>query len=155
MKVTQSCLILCSPPGSTSYGDSPGKNTGVGCHALLQQIFLTQGSIPRLLHLLPLKVGSLPLAPPKKIITSVCWAYTPSSGTVLGASIQLHVILTPALRDDCCACFLLTSEEVETQRNVSQVTQTSGTAQIWTPVCFTLQSVSLPTTQCCLGTSHY
>ena len=26
--------------------DSPGKNTGVGCHALLQGIFLTQGSNP-------------------------------------------------------------------------------------------------------------
>ena len=25
-------------------GDSPGKNIGVGCHALLQGIFLTQGS---------------------------------------------------------------------------------------------------------------
>ena len=23
--------------------DSPGKNTGVGCHALLQELFLTQG----------------------------------------------------------------------------------------------------------------
>ena len=28
----------------------PGKNTGVGCHALLQGIFLTQGSNPSLLH---------------------------------------------------------------------------------------------------------
>ena len=28
--------------------DSPGKNTGVGCHALPQGIFLTQGSKPRL-----------------------------------------------------------------------------------------------------------
>ena len=28
----------------------PGKNTGVGCHALLQGIFLTQGSNPNLLH---------------------------------------------------------------------------------------------------------
>ena len=35
----------CSPPGSSVHGDSPGKNTGVGCHALLQTIFLTQGSI--------------------------------------------------------------------------------------------------------------
>ena len=26
---------------------SPGKNTGVGCHALLQGVFLTQGSNPR------------------------------------------------------------------------------------------------------------
>ena len=31
-------------------GDSPGKNTGVGCHFLLQGIFPTQGSNPGLLH---------------------------------------------------------------------------------------------------------
>ena len=32
--------------------DSPGKSTGVGCHALLQGTFLTQESNPQLLHLL-------------------------------------------------------------------------------------------------------
>ena len=32
--------------------DSPGKNTGVGCHALLQGIFPTQGLTPRLPRLL-------------------------------------------------------------------------------------------------------
>ena len=53
--VTQSCLTLCdpmdcSPPGSSVHGDSPGQNTGVGCHALLQGIFLTQGSNPGLPH---------------------------------------------------------------------------------------------------------
>ena len=25
----------CSPPGSSLHGDSPGKNTGLGCHVLL------------------------------------------------------------------------------------------------------------------------
>ena len=30
--------------------DSPGKNTGVGCHSLLQGIFPTQGSNLGLLH---------------------------------------------------------------------------------------------------------
>ena len=35
----------CNPPGS-SVQDSPGKNTAMGCHALLQGIFLTQGSNP-------------------------------------------------------------------------------------------------------------
>ena len=30
--------------------DSPGKNTGVGCHSLLQGIFPAQGSNPGLLH---------------------------------------------------------------------------------------------------------
>ena len=38
----------------------PGKNTGVDCHLLLQGIFLTQGSNPRLLHLLHWQAGSLP-----------------------------------------------------------------------------------------------
>ena len=40
----------CSPPGSSVYGDSPSKNTGVGCHPLLQGIFPTQGSNPGLPH---------------------------------------------------------------------------------------------------------
>ena len=43
--------------------DSPGKDTGVGCHALLQGIFLTQGLNPRLLRLLQWQAGSLPAAP--------------------------------------------------------------------------------------------
>ena len=30
--------------------DSPGKNTGVGCHALLQEVFFIQGLNPALLH---------------------------------------------------------------------------------------------------------
>ena len=30
--------------------DFPGKNTGVGCHFILQGIFLTQESNPGLLH---------------------------------------------------------------------------------------------------------
>ena len=40
----------CSPPGSCVRGDSPGKNTGVGCHGLLQGIFPTQGSNPGVQH---------------------------------------------------------------------------------------------------------
>ena len=35
----------CSPPGSSIHGDSPGKNTGVGGHFLLQGIFPTQGTM--------------------------------------------------------------------------------------------------------------
>ena len=50
--------------------DSPGKNTGVGCHCLLQGIFPTQGSNPRLLHLLPLQADSLPTAPLGKLLVS-------------------------------------------------------------------------------------
>ena len=38
----------CSLLGSSVHGDSPGKNTGLGCHALLQGIFPTQGLNPDL-----------------------------------------------------------------------------------------------------------
>ena len=40
----------CSPPGSSVHGDSPGKNTGVSCHAFFQGIFPTQGLNPGLPH---------------------------------------------------------------------------------------------------------
>ena len=45
--VTQSYLTLCdriawSLPNFSVPGDSPGKNTGVGCYFLLQGVFLTQ-----------------------------------------------------------------------------------------------------------------
>ena len=50
--------------------DSPGKNTRVGCHALLQRIFPTQGSNQHFLCLLHWQAGSLPLAPPGKPLIS-------------------------------------------------------------------------------------
>ena len=59
----QSARLLCP-------WDSPGKNTGVGCHFLLWGIFLTQGSDHSLLRLLDWQAGSLPLAPPGKPVGS-------------------------------------------------------------------------------------
>ena len=44
--------------------DSPGKNTGVGCHFLLQKIFPTQGLNSRLFMSPALAGGSLPLVIP-------------------------------------------------------------------------------------------
>ena len=52
--VIQSCPTVCDPMDCSPLGSCPwnfpGKNTGVGCHFLLQRIFLTQGSNRRLLH---------------------------------------------------------------------------------------------------------
>ena len=47
------CPTLCdsmdySPPGSSVHGIFQVRNTGVGCHSLLQGLFLTQGSNPSL-----------------------------------------------------------------------------------------------------------
>ena len=75
------CAVLCKVPPVVSSSlwphgpqptsllcprDSPGKNTGVGCHALLQGIFPTQRSNLHLLYFLHWQTGSLPLAPPGK-----------------------------------------------------------------------------------------
>ena len=54
-EVAQSCPALCdpmdySPPGSSVRGIFPGRNTGMGCHFLLQGIFLTQELNPGLPH---------------------------------------------------------------------------------------------------------
>ena len=55
-KSLQSCPALCNPMDCSlpvkllCPWDSPGKNTGVVFHSLLQGIFPTQGSNPGLLH---------------------------------------------------------------------------------------------------------
>ena len=50
---------IYNPSGSSVCGIFPGKNTGVGCHVLLQEISPTQGLNPHLLHW---QVDSLPLS---------------------------------------------------------------------------------------------
>ena len=69
----QSCLTLFDPmdgssPVSSVHGDSPGNNSGMDCHFLLQGFFLTQGLNPCLLCFLHWQAGSLPRAPPGKPI---------------------------------------------------------------------------------------
>ena len=76
----QSCLTLCnlmdcSPPGTSVCGDSAGKNTGVGCHALLQGILPTKGSNPGLL------ADSLPVEPPGKPRSHILQLNIPSATT--------------------------------------------------------------------------
>ena len=67
--ITQSCSTLCNPmycslPGCSVHGHSPGKNAGVGCHALLQGIFPTQGSNPALPHCRQIFLPSVPPGKP-------------------------------------------------------------------------------------------
>ena len=77
--------------------NSPGKNTGVGCHFLLQRIFLTQELN---LHLLHWQVDSLPHEPPEKLsrfhiyalIYGICFSLSDLLHSVkqaLGSSLHL------------------------------------------------------------------
>ena len=93
-----------SPPGSSVHGDSPGKNTGVGCLDLLQEISLTQGSNLSLLRLVHGRAGSLPLEPPGKpasikvcvgggLVTQSCLTLCdPMDCSPPGSSVQLTLI---------------------------------------------------------------
>ena len=96
--VAQSCPTLCnpmdcSPPGSSVHGDSPGKNTGVGCHALLQGIFPTQGSELCLLCFLYWQTGSLPLVPPGKPKRK--WSFSVVSDSLRPHGLQATRLLFP------------------------------------------------------------
>ena len=69
-KSLQPCPSLCNPmdyscQASLSMGFSR-QDTGVGCHVLLQWIFLTQGSNWSFLPLLHWQADSWPLVPPGK-----------------------------------------------------------------------------------------
>ena len=50
MKDSKSCPTLATPRTVARQTRGFGKKTGVGCHFLLQGIFLTQESNPSLLH---------------------------------------------------------------------------------------------------------
>ena len=61
----------CSPPGCSVYVDSPGRNTGVGCHVLLKGIFPTHRSSQHLLDLQHWQTCSFSLTPPGKSFVSL------------------------------------------------------------------------------------
>ena len=72
VKATQSCPTLCDPMDCSLCLWNSGKNTGVGCYSLLQQIFSTQGLNPGLPHcrqiLYPLSHQGSPYIESKKML---------------------------------------------------------------------------------------
>ena len=97
--VAQSCPTLCNPmdcslPGSSVHEDSPGKNTGLGCHDLLQGNLPNPGIKPRYPAL---QVDSLPSEPPGK--PKNCWSgyLIPSPWDLLDPEVERG---SPALQAD-------------------------------------------------------
>ena len=78
--VTKACPTLCdsmgcSPTGSAIHGDPPGKNTGEGCHAHLQESFPPWDLLLLSLSLLTL-VSYLPLSLIRTFV--ITWTISPS-----------------------------------------------------------------------------
>ena len=123
----------CSPPGFSVHVDSPGKNTGVGCHALFQGIFPTQGLNPCLFCLLHWQVSSLPLVLPRDPIMSqaLCqfftWTFLDPYNRLTKIPLQIRK-LKPR------------NQFAQSQRKQSQKW---GRARTWTQLCLTPKSVFL------------
>ena len=66
-KLLQSRLTLCNSVALCPW-DTPGKNTGLDCHALPRGIFLAQGSNLGLINLLHWQADSLLLVPRRKYL---------------------------------------------------------------------------------------
>ena len=105
VKSLQSCPTLCNPTECSLQAPLfirfSSKNIGVGCHALLQEIFPTQGSNQHLLHLLHWQACSLSLAPPGKLsrklnlsLSSIISSPDKREGNSLGLT-QMYSFLKP------------------------------------------------------------
>ena len=91
----QSCLTLCNPmdpPGSSCPWDSPGKNTGAGCHALLQGDLCNPGIKPASLTSPALAGEFLPIVSPGK---------TPDLSNVYSTLLQRMTGRNPFLGSPC------------------------------------------------------
>ena len=94
--VAQSCPTLWPhiPPCYSVYGNSPGKNTRVGCHVLLQGIFSTQGSNPGLLYC-------------RQIIYHLSHQGSPKIPQSSSNSGQEHKAICPWMKCHCVSLFFL------------------------------------------------
>ena len=116
--VCYSCPTLCDPmdgsqPGSSVHGIFQARNTGVGCHTLLQGIFLTQGWNSCLLCLLHGQTGSLPLPPPGKLniyIQLIHLGRPPLPLSLQISSLALSERLSPGLQSSVCTQIKLNSQ---------------------------------------------
>ena len=117
-----------SPLGSSVHVDSPGKNTGVGCHVLLQDIFPTQGSNPGLPHcrliLYQLSYPESPIGSFSSVAQSCLTLCDPMDSSPLGSSVccilqarKLEWVAMPSSRESsqprdlglvsCIGCWIL------------------------------------------------
>ena len=79
--------------------DSPGKNTGLSCHALLQGIFPTQGSNLNLLHLSTLAGGFFTTSATREVFKKYLFSTISSLSSALQSTFMIPFVplgLNPA-----------------------------------------------------------
>ena len=92
------------PTGLPHLWDFPGKNTGVGCHFLLQGLFLTEGLNSGLLHCTLMGLWNFPLEG-QAIGAFIRQLSSPLAEGCLGAGAQCPLLCfwaPSALESPCC-----------------------------------------------------
>ena len=102
-KSCQSCLTLCnpidgSPPGSRPW-DSPGKNTGVGCHFLLQGMKVKSES--EVAQLCPTRLDPMDCSLPGSSVHGISQARALEWGAIAFSRFQPNHLLTDFLLMFC------------------------------------------------------
>ena len=114
-KLLQSCPTLydprdSSPPGSPRPWDSPGKNTGVGCHFLLQCMKVKTES--EVAQLCPTPSDPMDCSLPGSSIHGICHARVLEWGAIaFSALMHKHIYIYDTyicihISIYCCYCFL-------------------------------------------------
>ena len=125
----------CSLPGSSVHGILPGKNTGIGCHFLLQKIFPTQGLNPSLLHwqadffffFLPLSHHSASSTPFSSEFTQTVIEFPFSAVCVLTCGYsQPHLHLSNLMYPACWICDFLLCQFRKWVQHLEVFSQTVG-----------------------------
>ena len=101
----------CSPPGSSVHGDSPGKDTGVGCHDLFQGILSNWGIEPWAPSLQADSLPSEPLGKPGEVFSHyffkyICIFFLYISLSEIPTTVFHHIIWTHCTLMMFCVFFL-------------------------------------------------
>ena len=105
----------CSPPNSSVHGILQARTLEWVDIFLLQEIFLTQGPSPRLLHLLHWQAASLPLVPPGKPNTTPYYIIIDYIPHTVGGYIYVYVCVCIYIY--IYDCFTLLISQVQTYFN--------------------------------------
>ena len=132
----------CSLPGSSVHGDSPGNNTGVSCHFLLQGIFPTQGSNLGLPHcrwiLYPLSHQESPmmLLCKYKYKNILFWFKERGKANVAKYWIEEEDIMVPVV-------FLVSSNALKCFHNNNKKNWQESLPRLWLPISISWSALNL------------
>ena len=140
------CSVTSDPlwlPRLLCSWDSPGQNTEVGCHFLLQGIYPTQGWNPHLLRLRHWRAGSLLVAPPGKPIIVLLFrekkkkSHSPSPFSLFSSRTEfLRGMTLTSISVPSWSSILLSSQSLHLQTLCSVISLCTHSLNMGPHVCF-------------------